>query len=276
MFKVFNPLTGIYSEELEESAAKKLWITLIQEVTNSFQIKPSIVGRFAYKTEWANNFDIAWKFYCEKLNIEYYDLLAIEKPSYPKLCASHSVFNTETRTKRSDTFMYLDDMQRMRHIKVHDGIVTDWYCYQYVLDDKLFEWVSFDTKTGTPIEVYERQDEVTLVKRNLNNPDAPKVTTKLMPFSQMPIEVQEAVGDFEHKDSIYAYSYKDYGLIVEYYDNPEVDFSEWPDDKLFEYKNLQEQNLFEARQKAVELVHVVSITKDSNGYETWTSADFKF
>lgn len=270
MFKIFNPITGTYGDTLDEPALLSEWSSIVNALKQQLIVTPNIPGRYKYVDSWAADYDIAWSFYCSKNNIEPYDPLATVANNSLPLTASHSVYNITTGTNRSNTFLYFDANYNMWHIKVLDGIVTDWYCYMAAINGITYEWIAYDTISGTPIEVYERVDDITLVKRNLINPDTPTVITKLVPLSNMPTEIQEAVVDLPYKDTIYAYSYKEYGLIVEYHPPYLVPEASWPDDIKFQYANLKEVATFEAFNKAKSMVTAVQITVDSDGLETWS------
>ncbi len=270
MFKIFNPITGLYEIAKDEVSAKTLWSQIVNSTKMHFLITPSpIAGEYLYEQEWVNDFKVAWKFYCEKLNKVHTDVLNELETIQLPLIASHAVYNISTESKRSNTFMYFDDNAKPWHIKVLNGQVSDWYEYMAELNGEQYEWVAYDLITGDPIEVYDRLDDVTLSKRNLVNPDTTKVITKLMPLEKMPQEIQDAVVNLEYKDTIYAYSCKEYGLIVEYHPPCLLPENTWPSDVRFEYTNLKEIATFEANRIAKDLVHVVKVEKDSEGNEVW-------
>jgi hypothetical protein len=267
MFKIFNPLTGLHQEATSESSARELWASTIVATAAHFTQNPFVQGRYLYDAAWAADFDVAYAFYCAKHETAVTDVLATV--GLAVLTHAHSVFNTTTGERWSNTFAYIGAGGKTFHIKVHDSQVTDWYEKNGEVNGQTYEWVAFDLATGEPIEVYELSSPGTLQKRNLLEPTAPVVETHFMPLAEMPLEVVQAVGDMPYKETITAYSEKAYGLIVEYlppYLVPEV---EWPSEIKFEVANLREQELFNARSTAKASVTVVKITINEDESETW-------
>jgi hypothetical protein len=272
MFKIFNPLTGMYADAENETSAKDLWANTVAMTAAHFTSVPVVQGRYRYDPDWAADFDTAYAFYCTKHEIAVTDVLA--SMGLSTLTYAHSVFNTTTGERWSNTFAYVDDSGKIFHIKVHNSQVTDWYVQKGEIDGQVYEWVAFDLSTGQPIEVYEQTSPGTLQKRNLADSTAATVETHFMPLSEMPSQVIEAVADLPYKETITAYSEKTYGLIVEYAPPYVVPEEQWPSDIRFELANQREQALFNARVKARDLVTVVEVTTDELGQETWTNHGF--
>ena len=272
MFKVFNPLTGLHEDAADAAAARSLQEELVAASSAHFLATPMIPGRYRFDPAWAADFDLAFAFYCAKHDVPVTDALA-QGGSLPLLPA-HSVYNTTTDQRWSNTFAYMTASGKMRHIKVHDAQITDWYEHQGQVGEQTYEWVAFDLESGEPIEVYEFSAPRTLTKRNLIDPSLETVSTTFLPLSEMPEFVQLAVQSLPHKETIDAYSEKSYGLIVEYHPPHLVPAEQWPDDIKAQHATLLEQASIAAQTTAKELVKVVSVSTDELGYETWEAVDF--
>jgi hypothetical protein len=130
----------------------------------------------------------------------------LDHPAY-----THSVYNLTTQEAWARTFAYVRE-DKLFHIKVRNGVVTDWYEYQSAYGGEVREWVAFDLQSGAPIEYYDF-NAPTLTKTNIATGE---VTAAWTMGETPPQEFLSRVPSSVDQTKIFAYSTKTYGDIIEY------------------------------------------------------------
>jgi hypothetical protein len=169
---------------------------------------------------------IAYKFYCSKVGLPPFSKAQCTEwfrdgVADFKLDYSHSVFNITENREWSNTFDYYEEGVGLRHIKVHDGGVTDWYTHREGLtyNNIPVSWTADDLVTGQVIEYYtdefHEDGSVTASKYSAETGELlTKVTHKH--DNPLPSTVLSRVDSHPYVDHIFGYGEKPYGDIVEY------------------------------------------------------------
>lgn len=195
---------------------------LVDDLFNwhSNNLKPNIL------LEVLDDWYIAYTFYCSKEGTTPFsknqcaewiqDGVADFKLDY-----THSVFNITQNREWSNTFVYYDEHVGLRHIKVHDGQVTDWYTHKEDLtyNDMQVSWTADDLVTGKVIEyytdTYHEDGSVTAAKYCAETGELLTEITHRHD-NPLPESILNRVADHPYVGHIFGYGEKPYGDIVEY------------------------------------------------------------
>lgn len=170
-----------------------------------------------------NDWYAAYSFYCVKENIK-----AMPKHAWSdmtlfstnKLSYSHSVYNLSTKQYWSNTYQYVDSNKKIRHIKVKDGVVTDWYTSvdfdSLTIGGKCATWLSNDLDSGTPTEYYSDDEGTSCCKYDIKTNKLLATVVNVQTVGSLPEDVISALEDFPYMNNIFSYGRKEYGTIVEF------------------------------------------------------------
>jgi hypothetical protein len=210
-FKIFNPSTVEYEtfEYIEDAKARRDELHLF--VSEQLFPYPTYVPP---ECSMVDAWQAAEEFYAQKTGgatVNFSDAAAVAFGASTSTFYNHSVYNLTTQAHWSRTFGYFRD-DSLFHIKVQDGVVTDWYQHQGEFDGVKREWVAFDLQSGAPIEYYDFTAP-TLTKTNVATGD---VTAEWVMGETPPTDFLSRVPSTIDTLTIFAYSSKTYGDIIEY------------------------------------------------------------
>ena len=263
-YAVFNPTEGGHSFVENKEEAVLLFNALISQEAEKQFFPKNVQDTRIFIDGWFDDFYVAYAFMCGKTNkttqsaVAGVNGLGIEQ--------AHTVYNLTADRLWARVFRYSDSDGSFWLIKVKEGVVTDWYKKSATVNGTQYSWVTFDLNTGEPLETYTADLNGVLHKTVLSNPDAPVVSTTFAKYDTLPQEYKTLTPDWMDKNSIFAWSEKSYGKIIEYIENAYKDKSEWPED-------VQNEITATAQEAAKKLVSAVEIHTDADGNETWVPVD---
>ena len=209
-YQIYNPSTVTFEsfETLDTAIARRNELRAVAE------------GMFPYtfvapaECSMLSDWQIADAFFAQKTGEQPLDfanaariaLGGVDHPTY-----TDSVYNLTTQEPWARTFAYSRD-DKLFHIKVRNGAVTDWYEYQSAYGGVTREWVAFDLQSGAPIEYYDF-NAPTLTKTNVATGE---VTAAWTMGETPPQDFLDRVPVSVNRAKIFAYSTKTYGDIIEY------------------------------------------------------------
>lgn len=208
-YQIYNPSTVSFEYFTELSTA----------VTRRDELRATVVDApYAFvnppECSMLSDWQVADAFFAQKTGEQPLDfsnaarvaLGGVDHPAY-----THSVYNLTTQEHWARTFAYVRE-DELFHIKVRNGVVTDWYQYQGEVGGVKREWVAFDLQSGAPIEYYDF-NAPTLTKTNIATGE---VTAAWTMGETPPQEFLSRVPSSVDQTKIFAYSAKTYGDIIEY------------------------------------------------------------
>jgi len=195
MYQVFNPIQGQYTQATSLDDAKILFNEIQQEYCDFQNIGQYYSDESFYKANQlvANEF-IAIKEGIASTNYDY------------------CIYNATTKTYTNQVFKAQDETSIFL-IKVLDGVVTEWYQQDGVINGVKHSYISLDINTGNPIEYYEIVGNV-MSKYSLDGTFI--VSTYFGDYSTIPQDKESLLNGFPYNENIFAWSDKTYGFIVEY------------------------------------------------------------
>lgn len=195
MYQVFNPIQGQYTQAKSLDDAKILFKKTQQE----YCVFQNIGQYYNDPSFYQANQLIANEFIAIKEGIA--------STNY-----DYSIYNATTKTYTNQVFQAKDE-NSIFLIKVLDGVVTEWYQQDGVINGVKHSYISLDINTGNPIEYYDIVGNV-MSKYSLDGTFI--IATYLSDYFTIPQEKQSLLNDFPYNNNIFAWSDKTYGFIVEY------------------------------------------------------------
>lgn len=125
----------------------------------------------------------------------------------------YSVFNVTTNEIMSHAF---DNSSGPHFVKVKSGEILEWYEYYYGFDStqRKYDAISRNLITGDILDKYVF-DENGVKKLPRKDGEQPTITYSCL-YRNLPFWIKKLLENFVYKEYIRCYSFKSYGLIVEF------------------------------------------------------------
>jgi hypothetical protein len=265
-YAVFNPAEGKYSFAESKEEATLLFDTLVSQVADKQFVPQNIQDIRIFIDGWFEDFYAAYAFMCGKTNKTAQSAGAIADVNGLSIEQTHGVYNLTANKLWARVFRYNDSDGSFWLVKVKDNVVTDWYKKSATVNGTQYSWVTFNLDTGEPLETYTTDSNGVLHKTVLSNPDTPVVSTTFAKYDALPQEYKALIPAWMDKSSIFAWSEKSYGKIIEHVENVYKDKSEWSED-------VRNKITAATQEAAKKLVSTIEIHTDADGNETWVPVD---
>jgi len=273
MFQIFNPFTVSTVAFATVDEATYFAATLREQINREASMTPVFDVTQIMLADWY----VAYQFYCAKFAqepISFGEAGAFVASGANPLFNNHSVFNLTTNARWSRTFGYFAN-DKLFHIKVKDGVVTDWYQHQASCDGIEYEWVAFDLATGAPIEYYEKVG-ANLVKHDAATGEVIVQTNFIAGPDELPQAFKDSLTGFAHLPTVFAWAHKSYGDIVEFKESVENDATLITADVQPRYQSFIEQSKLLAQENAKlkleQIVILQGVESNEDSGTVWWSA----
>lgn len=238
-YQVFNPMSGLY--------------TTTDTLNEALQLRHQIISQYflaqhLYTTIPTNNYFKASK--------EYADEFIAIRTGIAETEYSYSVYNATSKEVISHVFRAEEYL-----IKVAGEAVSEWYKQDGEINGIRYSYISLDLDTGTPIEYYNVDGPV-MSKYDLSGNQV--VSTHF--FAPVPEDKAVLLDDFSHRESIFAWSDKDYGFIVEFHGPVTKPYDDCTDDEKAQLD--AEKASFVANNSNLFVINKETV--DADGNATWT------
>ena len=194
-YQAFNPITGQYEQAQTIDKA----VILQQQIQENYCAFQNVGQSYNDPSFYQANQLVANEF------------IAI-KEGIPSTQYDYSIYNATTKTYTNQVFIAQDATSTFL-VKVLNGVVTEWYEENGVIDGVQHAYVSLNLETGEPIEYY---DIVGTIMNKYSLDGTFIVSTHLTGYPTIPEDKLALLEDFPYDNSIFAWSDKTYGFIVEY------------------------------------------------------------
>ena len=267
MYKIFNPLTGVYSEKIEQSKLQDAYNLIIEQIKNNVSV---VYDNTPYKKLFSD-FLMAKNYFCTYLGEQIHTTGTLSEylnAGAYQTYYEHSVLTLETGDIGRYFFHKCDN--RILAVKIKDKKITDFYIQT---NGSSHLWDQFNPESMEQEAYYQLEDinGVNTEKKFLvdGTVHSEYITQG---FSNMPEDFKTLVNNypFVQSKNILMWGVKPYGKVITFLE----DFSNLLDDELAinvqpQVKVVNENLLKEIKNS----ITVVKVQVDDSGNEVWINFD---